>query len=280
MANGVNITRIVREIIKYALVVIILVLIIAPFYWIFISSVKPTEELIRAKPTFIPEIFTLSHYQDLFAASDYIGYLLNSTYVALGTMMITVVLASLAAYSVYRCKYRGRDLILMSLLISYVFPGALLVVPLYRMMTSFHLVNSLASLVIVNVTFTAPFSVWLLRSFFRTIPQEIEEAATIDGAGRLRVLFSIFFPLAAPGIGTVAIYTFLTSWTEYLFANILIVDDLKKTLPVGLARFITQYNVDWGLLTAGAIATAVPPIIVFAMVGRNFIKGLTAGSLK
>ncbi|MDI3548631.1 MAG: multiple sugar transport system permease protein [Halanaerobiales bacterium] len=269
-----------RVVLKYVLVILLLSIIILPFYWIFISSVKPTDELIRAIPTFIPEKWTFSHYSRLFAASDYGQYLWNSFYVAFWSMVITVILASLGGYSIYRCSYPGKNFISKLILVTYIFPQVLILIPLYKVMSRFYLINNLWSLIIINVTICAPFGVWLLRTFFGTIPMAIEEAAAIDGASQLKTLYKIFIPLAAPGMATVAIYAFLTSWTEFLFANVFIIDEELKTLPVGLARFITQYNVDWGLLNAGAMVTAIPPLIFFAFVGKYFIKGLTAGSIK
>lgn len=269
-----------RAVLKYVLIFLLLGVIILPFYWIFISSVKPTDELIRAIPTFVPEKWTVNHYSNLFAASDYGQYLWNSFYVAFWTMLITVILASLGGYSIYRCSYPGKNLISKLILVAYIFPQVLILIPLYKVMSSFSLINNLWSLIIINVTICAPFGVWLLKTFFGTIPMAIEEAAAIDGASQFKTLYKIFIPLAAPGMATVAIYAFLTSWTEFLFANTFILDEELKTLPVGLARFITQYNVDWGLLTAGAMVTAIPPLVFFAVVGKNFVKGLTTGAIK
>lgn len=272
--------KMLRGVVKYAGVCIVIAAVALPFYWILVSSLKPTSELIRAVPTFFPERFTRQHYEGLFAASAYPQWLLNSAAVAVATMVLTVTLAALGAYSVYRLRYPGRETVMRVLLVTYVFPGALLIIPIYELMTRLGLVNNLVGLVVIHVTFAAPFSVWLLRGFFQGIPRELEDAAAIDGCSRLRVLLKIFVPLAAPGIATVAIFAFLNSWTEYVFANILIIDDPLKTLPVGLAHFINQYIINWGLLTAGAVVTALPPLVLFALVGRHFVKGLTEGAFR
>jgi len=269
-----------RTILKYLSVIILFGLIILPFYWIFISSMKPTDELIRSVPTFIPEKWVVTHYKNMFSASKFINYIRNSFFVSFTTMIITVILSTLGAYSIHRCSYPGKKFISNLILAVYIFPSVLLLIPLYNIMNKLNLINNLWSLVIINVTLCAPFSVWLLRPFFASIPYEIEEAAAIDGASKLEILHKIFIPLAAPGVASIAIFTFLFSWTEFLFANVFILDEELKTLPVGLSRFITQYNVDWGLLNAGAVITAIPPLIVFAFVGKYFIKGLTAGSIK
>jgi multiple sugar transport system permease protein len=190
------------------------------------------------------------------------------------------VLSTLAAYGLYRLRLPGRTLLFRVILVTYAFPGVLLLIPLYGMLSSLHLIDRLVALVVVNVTFTAPFAVWMLQAFFSTIPDELEEAAALDGANRLQILVRVVLPLAAPGVASVAIFAFITSWTEYMFASVLILSDANRTVPVGLAGIIGQYQVDWGLLLAGATLTMLPVLILFGFVGRNFIEGLTAGAIK
>jgi ABC-type glycerol-3-phosphate transport system permease component len=189
------------------------------------------------------------------------------------------VLVGLASYSIYRTRYRGRRLIFALVIGVYIFPAVVLLVPIARMMGAIGLIDSLFGLVVINVTFAAPFSLWLMGPFFESVPPSVEEAAALDGAGRLSILFRIILPLVAPGVGTIAVYTFIAAWTEYTFANILIFNEQTKPLSVGMARFITQYHTDWGLLMAGAAFTAIPVIILFAFIGRYFVESLT-GSVK
>jgi ABC-type glycerol-3-phosphate transport system permease component len=270
----------VRQGLRYVTVLIILGIVVLPFLWIFIASFRPKSELISPDPSFSFDSLTLDNYQNLQQAAQYFTYLTNSAVVALISTIISIILAMLAAYSVYRTRYPGRRVLYLTLIITYVFPGVVLLIPLYQLMGKVGLIDSLASLVIVNVTFTAPFSVWLMRGFFGAIPAGIEEAAAIDGAGRMRILFSIVLPLTAPGIAAASIFSFVWSWTEYMFASAFIVNEGKKTLPVGLGAFIQQYNVDWGILAAAAVATALPVIVIFAFIGRYFVEGLTAGAEK
>lgn len=272
--------RLRRSLSLGASVSVLLVLVIAPFYWIFSSSIKAPQEIIAQTPTIVPQSFTLEHYDHLLASSDFPMYLVNSTIVAALTMAITVILSAMAAYGLYRLRFPGRELLFRVILVTYAFPGILVLVPLYDMLTQVGLVDTRWALVIVNVTFAAPFAVWMLRAFFRSVPYELEEAAALDGAGRLRIMLRIMLPLTAPGIASIAIYAFITSWTEYMFASILIISDANRTLPVGLAGIIGQYQVDWGLLLAGATATTLPVMILFGLVGRNFVEGLTAGAVK
>jgi multiple sugar transport system permease protein len=270
----------VRQGFRYAVVIVVLGIVIVPFLWVFLASFRPNSELIQQGIGINLDTLTLDNYRNLQQAAQYFTYLANSAIVAVSSMVVSITLALLAAYSVYRTRYPGRRPLYLALIITYVFPGVVLLIPLYQLMGKVGLINNLLSLVIVNVTFTAPFSVWLMRGFFGAIPAGIEEAAAIDGAGRMRILFSIVLPLTAPGIAAAAIFSFVWSWTEYMFASAFIVDEGKKTLPVGLGAFIQQYNIDWGILTAAAVATAVPVIVVFAFIGRYFVEGLTAGAEK
>ena len=157
----------------------------------------------------------------------------------------------------------------------FAFPGVLLLIPLYGMMSRLGLIDTLPALIIINVTFAAPFSVWMMRAFFSAIPVDIENAAALDGANRLQILLRIMAPLAAPGIASIAIFAFITSWTEYMFASVMVLSDGNYTLPVGLAGIIGQYQIDWGLLLAGATVTAIPVVILFAFMVITNALGIT-----
>ncbi|TSD89247.1 carbohydrate ABC transporter permease [Mycobacterium sp. KBS0706] len=256
------------------------IVVLLPFWFVATGSVKAPQEIIARVPTLVPQSFTLRHFDKLLGASDYPRYLGNSLVVGLGSTAITVVLSVLAAYGFYRLRFPGRDLLFRAVLVAYAFPGILILIPLYGMMSQAGLIDTPAALVIVNVTFASPFAIWMMRSFFASIPAELEEAALIDGASRLAILLRIMVPLAAPGIASVAIFAFIASWTEYLFASVLILSDANRTLPVGFAGIIGQYQIDWGLLLAGATLATVPVVLLFGIVGRWFIAGLTAGAVK
>lgn len=263
-----------------AAVLVLLFVVVAPFYYVVTSSIKSPQEVIARVPTLFPRTFTWQHYDKLFRSSAFPTYLLNSVLVALASMLICVVLSTLAAYGLYRLRLPGNQFMFRVILVTYAFPGVLILIPLYGMLTALGMIDSRTALVIVNVTFTAPFAVWMLRAFFSTIPMELEEAAALDGASRFTALVRVVLPLAAPGVASVAIYAFITSWTEYMFASVLIISDANRTVPVGLAGIIGQYQVDWGLLLAGATITMLPVLILFSLVGRNFVEGLTAGAVK
>jgi multiple sugar transport system permease protein len=260
--------------------ILLALIVVGPFYWVVASAFKGPSEIIRKAPTFFPIHAVLSNFDALFSSTDYPTYLQNSLIVAAGTAVATLIVATCGAYSLYRLQVPGGRLIGNAVLLSYMIPGTLLLVPLYRTMASLHLVDTLQSLIIVNVAFTAPFCVWLLHGFLDAIPRELDEAAAVDGAGQVRTMFSVVLPLLAPGLATVGVYAFVYSWTEFVFASQLLVGDEHKTLPLGLSQIMGQYNINWGLLMAGAVFTILPAAILFGLAGRYFVKGLVTGAVK
>jgi ABC-type glycerol-3-phosphate transport system permease component len=259
--------------------VLLAVIVLGPIYWIVSSSFKNPQEIISTDPSLVPQDLYLGHYEKLFENTPYLTYLSNSTVIAVATMLFSVVVSVCAAFAMYRLRPPGARVIATAVLLGYLIPTTLLLVPIYSSFASVGLVNTPAALVIVNVAFASPFCVWLMRGFFDAIPRELDDAASVDGAGPLKTLVRIHLPLLAPGIGTIALYSFIFSWTEVVFASQLVVSDEQKTLPLGLASIMGQYNIDWGLLMAGASLTMVPGAILFAAVGRYFVRGLTTGAL-
>ena len=259
---------------------LIILIFFFPFFWIITSSFKIPEEIIATSTTIIPRSFTLEHYNKILFNSDFFIYLKNSLIVSFSSMIISIILSVSAAYGLHKLKFYGNKFVEYSLLVTYAFPGVILLVPIYLLFAKVNLLNSYFALIIVNVLFATPFAVWMLKAFFKLIPNEIEEAAYIDGASRYVVISRIIVPLAAPGIASVAIFCFIISWTEYLFASILISGDDLKTLPVGLAGIVGQYQIDWGFLLSGAVLASLPVIFLFVFIGKYFVSGLTEGAVK
>ncbi len=255
-------------------------LIALPFWWVVSGSIKAPAEIIARTPTMIPQSFTLQHYVKLLAASDYPTYMANSLIVATLSTVITLTLAIPAGYAFFRMAFRGREAIYRGVLLAYAFPSIVVLIPLFGIFVRLGLIDSLAALVIVNVAFALPFAIWMLRSFFSSIPPEIEEAARLDGGPPFTILRRIMIPLIAPGIASVGIFAFVTAWTEYVFASVMILSDDRRTVPVGFSGIIGQYQIDWGLLLAGASLSILPVVILFAFVGRWFVAGLTEGAVK
>ena len=259
---------------------LIILIFFFPFFWIITSSFKSPEEIIATSTTIIPRSFTLEHYNKILFNSDFFIYLKNSLIVSFSSMIISIILSVSAAYGLHKLKFYGNKFVEYSLLVTYAFPGVILLVPIYLLFAKVNLLNSYFALIVVNVLFATPFAVWMLKAFFKLIPSEIEEAAYIDGASRFVVIYHIVIPLAAPGIASIAIFCFIISWTEYLFASILISGDDLKTLPVGLAGIVGQYQIDWGFLLSGAVLASLPVIVLFVFIGKYFISGLTEGAVK
>jgi multiple sugar transport system permease protein len=272
------------KLVRTLLVLVLVGIVVVPFLWIALSSLRPNAELIDPHAPLHVKRLTLDNYANLNEATagvglpGYLTFLANSVIVATITTAISVPLALLAAYSVYRTRYPGRRAMFRLLIVTYVFPGVVLLIPLFQLFAQMGLIDNLWSLIIVNVTFSAPFSVWLMRGFFSSIPRSVEEAAAVDGVGRLRTLVGIILPLTAPGIAVAAMYSFIVAWTEYMFASAFILDDSIKTLPIGLGAFIAQYYQDWGILAAAAVATLAPVVLLFAFLGRYFVRGLMTGA--
>jgi multiple sugar transport system permease protein len=276
----IRVSAILNRLPRWGAMAVLMVLVLGPLYWVTVSSLKSREEILRTTPTLIPESVTFDNFSQLFTSTDYGTYLANSFIVALATAVLTVLVSFLGSYGLYRLRIPGGDKIAGLVLLSYMIPGTLLLVPLYQVFAQLRIVNTYTALILVNIAFTAPFCTWLLRGFLQAVPREVDEAAAVDGAGPVRTMLSVVLPLMAPGLATVAVYAFVYSWTEFVFASQLLIDDELKTLPIGLSAIMGQYTVNWGLLMAGTVCTMVPAIVAFMFVGKYFVSGLTAGAVK
>ena len=276
MNSSISLTSILRLIV----ISLIMFILLAPFLWILLASFRPNMELIRNQ-TLIPQNITIENYISLFTKSAYWQWVINSTIVAIYTVILSLPLIVAGAYSVYRTKYRGRNVLSLFLLSVYIFPTALLVVPIFKIFDGLALVDSHLGCALMNTAFAVPFGIWLLQAFLKSLPPELEEAAAVDGIGRIRTLFQIIIPQAAPGIIAIAMFAFIVSWTEYLFAMTLLLSNDLHTLPIGLTGIVFgQYRVNWGFAAAGAVGSALPVFILFLIVGRWFIRGISAGAIK
>ena len=268
------------SILRLLVIVLIMFILLAPFLWILIASFRPNMELVRNQ-TLIPQNITLENYVSLFAKSAYWKWVINSFIVSIYTVILSLPLIVAGAYSVYRTQFRGRNVLSFFLLSVYIFPTALLVVPIFKIFDGLSLIDSHLGCALMNTAFAVPFGIWLLQAFLRSLPPELEEAAAVDGISKTRTLFQIIIPQAAPGIIAIAMFAFIVSWTEYLFAMTLLLSNDLHTLPIGLTGIVFgQYRVNWGFAAAGAVGSAIPVFILFLIVGRWFIRGISAGAIK
>jgi multiple sugar transport system permease protein len=272
-----------RKIITIISIIVILILILWPFFYIYVSSFKPLKEIMtRAK--FFPKNPTIKNYRTLIIARtpvrNFPRILSNTLLVSSVTAAFSIIVSSICAYGISRNRRLKRGLVSRLMLFIYVFPTIILLIPIYKMFTMFGLWNSFLGLIIIYVALVAPFCTWLLVSFFETIPRELEESAQIDGASGVKTFTRIVIPLAFPGIITVGAYSFITAWGEYMFALVMISENVKKTAALGLATFTAEQYIEWGPLLAGSILIMIPVFMLFLPVSKFFIKGFTAGAVK
>lgn len=257
----------------------LLAILLFPLYWTVISSFTPDARLFAA-PTLVPRALGLDHYRALFGGRDFWTPIRNSLIVAGATTALTVALGTLCAYALARLQFRGKTAVLAFVLAVSMFPQISIVSPLYLLLRELRLINTYPGLVLPYLTFAMPLTIWLLVGFFRQLPAELEEAALMDGAGRLRGLWEIILPLAWPGLATTAILTFLYCWNEFLFALSFTLGPERYTVPVAIALFRGQYQVPWGQILAAAVVATAPIAAIVLIAQRRIVAGLTAGAVK
>jgi multiple sugar transport system permease protein len=274
----------------YLAVVLLAVFILLPFIWLFISSVSPKVELISVPPHWIPQNPTFDNYSKLLGVSDtslsmgelpeFGTALLNSSLVSLGATGLCVTVGILAAYAFARFKFRIKNQMALVIIALRMLPEIALVLPLYMIMRHLNLADTKIFLMIVYTSFVLPFVIWMLKGYFESIPASMEEAALIDGAGRLAIIRHIVIPMALPGIIATVIFAVLACWDEFLFALIFTATYKAKTLPVAISEFTTRHMIDYGLMTTGGIIASLPPILIALVLQKYIINGLTEGSVK
>jgi len=249
-----------------------------PLYWMLISGFRAEQALF--KPDLLPGPFSFRHYDILFRLTDFPTYYLNSVIVALVTTGLTIIVVTPMAYALVRSHIRGMGTIVRAMLFAYMFPALLLAIPIYIFFVKVGLDDTLFSLVVTHSTFTLPLGVWLMWGFFKGFPFEVEEAAFVDGCSRLQAIYHVIVPMTLPGVLTIAIFSFLLSWSDYVFALILVSSDQTKTVSYGLISLIGTYDANWGEMMAGTTLISLPLLVIFAFLGKYFVRGLTMGAVK
>jgi ABC-type glycerol-3-phosphate transport system permease component len=260
--------------------VLVVLVCLFPFWWMALSSVKTLRELYTIPPIWWPEAPTWDNYRKVLFESNIPRYFLNSLVISFGATTLALVLAIFASYGFARFNFKGKPLLQSFVLVGQLLPTAAIIVPLFITLRVLGLVNTYWGLILVYMIITLPLSVWMLTSYFKAIPVELEEAAIIDGASRLGCLMRITLPLSLPGIVSVLVYAFVTTWNEFIFALCFATDSSVKTLPIGLAEFSTEFNTDWGAVMAASVVMTLPIALLFLSMQRLFIGGLTAGATK
>lgn len=260
-------------------ILVIVAFALAPYVWMVLTSIKPDADILAWPLRYLPSQVTFEHYDTLLRHTSFGSNLLNSLIIAAGAVAVGLAVSIPAAYAFSRFRFAGRRFLMTQFLVINMFPIVLLIIPLFVLMRTLGLLDTFIGVIAGHSTFSIPFAIWMLTSYMNAIPKELDEAAIVDGASRLQVMRIVILPLVMPGIVTTAIYIFVTSWNEYLFAMMLSGQNVR-TVTVALQLFIGEFTVQWGLLTAGGTLVAIPVTILFLIVQKRLVGGLTAGAVK
>jgi multiple sugar transport system permease protein len=274
--------RIDRLVTLYLPLLLVLVFLLAPFYWMTITSLKPNSELYDGKisPLVVYQP-SLEHFEYLWTRTDFVVWTWNTMFVSLAATAISIFFGVPAGYALARLRFRGADTISLAVFTTYLVPTTLLFIPMVQVMKVLGLLDTIVGLVVVYPTFLLPFTTWLMSGYFKTIPSELEECARIDGASRIVAMLRIAFPLAMPGIVSAGIFCFTLSWNEFIYALTLITSSAERTIPTGVLVQLTRADFYfWGPLMAGALCGSVPVALIYSFFVDQYAAGLTAGAVK
>ncbi len=272
-------TKVIKPVIIVWTVIIVLFLLF-PFFIMISTMLKPAREVYTSPPYWIPRHIALSNFVKLWTQHPFAMYFRNSFIIAAGTTLLTTVLCIPAAYAVSRFRFFGQKLFLYMYLVVQMFSPIIVVIALFKIISRLRLLDTYLGLILVNTVFTLSFVTWMLAGYFRTIPVDIEEAALIDGCSRLQTIMKIMLPIAAPGLVTTIIYSFIASWNEFMFALTLVQSVRRTPLTLGLYNFVGRYTTQWEFLTAAAFLALIPVIVLFLLIERELVAGIVGGAVK
>jgi ABC-type glycerol-3-phosphate transport system permease component len=252
---------------------------VVPLYWMFVTSIKPRAEIVTREPVFWPSSAVWERYVTLFERG-FTTYLVNSLIVTVAVTVLGIAVAALAGYSLARFDLPLKRYLLLVVLATQMFPMVVLIIPFFTVMRELDLLDSLVGLIIAYLSFTTPLAVWILRGFFKGIPEELEQAALVDGCTRFQAMHRIVLPLAGPGLASCGIFVFIAAWNEFLFALTFIRDDAMRTLPVALQAFVGRAGADHGAIMAISVLFTLPVVIFFLFVHKRLTQGMVAGAVK
>ena len=269
-----------RKSFVYTFLIFYAIFTLLPIYWVFVTSVKPSSEVESFPPTLLPHAFSLEHYKFVFLKTRVVRGIVNSLLVTLAVTGISLVSASMAGYSLARFRFPGKNALSAAILGLYLIPPVVNVIPLFLLLRTLGLLNTLWALILAYQALVLPLLTFLLRNYFESVPQELEESALVDGCTRLGALWRVTLPLSIPGLATAAIFAFIFSWNEFIFALLFLFSDELKTFQLTLMEFVKLYRIDWGALTA-AMVIGMAPVIFFLIVAQRYlIAGLLGGAIK
>ncbi len=269
-----------RKVVLYAVVVAVSVSTLFPVVWMISNSVKPVSEMFSVTPRVLPRLWTLSHYQNVWQKTNFARYAWNSLVVAVASTAAVAAFSLMAGYAVARYDFPGKGLFVIMILVAQMFPIVVFIVPFVRVVRFTGIYNTYLALILPNVAFGIPVGVWLLRGFIQSTPREIEEAGIVDGCSTVTLIVRVVIPLVAPGLGSVALLTFLVSWSEFIIALTFVGSDSMLTLPIALANYFGQYYADWGAIMAFSVLYSLPVLLLGLFLQNYITPGLAAGAVK
>lgn len=272
--------RPVLTIAKYLVLLTYLTFALFPLYWLLKIAITPDQLIYTEGTRLWPSSTTIDNFRTVLFQTDFLFYFGNSLYVSFGTAALTTVIAAGAGYAFSRFNFGGKRLIIAVMLITQMFPLLMIIAPIYKIVASLGMLNSLTSLVVVYTAFNIPFATFLMQSFFDGVPKDLEEAAMMDGCTRFQALRMVIFPLTLPGLGATLGFVFTAAWSELLFALMLISKNESMTFPVGLLTFVSKFSVDWGQMMAAGVLALIPSCLFFIFIQRYLVQGLTSGAVK
>jgi multiple sugar transport system permease protein len=272
--------RSLNMVLFYVFLVIFVFVSVGPLIWIFKMSIITKSELFASPPTILPRNPTSGEYTQIFGDSSFQMALVNSTIISSITTVVCLFFGSIAAYAIARLRFRFKNSVMTLILALSFFPAVAIIAPLFIQFSQFGLINTYASVIITDTVFALPLTIWLLVAFFRELPRDLEDAAKVDGATTIQAFRKVIVPLAAPGVFTTAILTFIFAWNEFLFANTFLFDENTQPVTVVIPNFATVYTVDYGAQAAAAVVVTVPLVILVLIFQRRIVSGLTAGAVK
>ncbi len=280
MRRPVPVRRAAATLATYLLAALVFAFAVFPFLWMLATSLKPNSEIFTRVPQLFPARWSFEHYLAVFARGGFGRYFLNSAVVAASTTLASIAVGSLAAYAIARFRFPLRSVFLVMILSVQMFPLVVLLIPLFIIMRDLGLLDHYLGLILAYVTFTLPFGVWMLKGFFDSIPASLEEAAMIDGCGKMGAFWRVVLPVAAPGVAASSIYSFIGAWNEFMFAMTFINKEEMRTLPLALQAFFGQFNVEWGPVMAASVVFTLPVLVFFLAVQKHLTTGLVKGAVK
>ncbi len=262
------------------LVILLLIVMLFPFF-VMISTMLRSSQEVYVKPTYwIPKNITLNNFVKVWSEYKLFGYFKNSIIVALGTTLLNTFIYIPAAYSIARFRFPGRKTMLYLLLVMQMFSPVIVIISLFKIYVRFDLLDRYSGLIIANTVFSLSFTIWLMYGYFSSIPKEIEDAARIDGCNRMSTLLRIMIPIAAPGLVTAMIYTFILAWNDFLFALSFIKAQTKMPLTLGIYQFVGRWSTQWEMLTVAAFVALIPVLVLFYLIEKELVSGLAGGAVK